>query len=854
MANITVGSFVTGTSTNENPKTGKALSYVESINRDGSLNLKVVATIYTPDDSRGISGDGFFVNRNADYYQHTTILQYVTENKLDNVYFLDWFEKYAVKEKYEEIEVGALVICTEKGRYTYTNEKTLCYVNRIYSDDIKVTILTNYEGTFDVERENFVTTSVEEYFEKFPNSVKTESYKEYIFGGFYNTNRNDNRGIMDILHRSYPVSDEITEKHTDALMRAYGMFKYGVTHDGCKTKVEACNKAKAGLRDILSHHPNWDGENMWIRYSTDWERPIVPERVDRFINWFDREITKIYAKKEHKENGMDYVEVEASFQRISRTIRFMQEVLNTNNIPLTAYKTINLNGFYLDYYLEEKARLEKIKEAFCDDSIYNRGKYIFLSKEDGDFYFTVQTVFRNLKKWIVKEGHLLTKERASYINDAFSNCHKANGKALIRVNEGMKWSRFIGLLGRLSGVDRIVDIETKSWVENGTYHERQYDAGWNGKFAEFADGINPFTVKRHTIISTNPVDYTFSSNGTSWVSCHHLCREELDKSGSYRGMYSGGCDGYMTDNSTVVMYMIDEAYDGNEFMFVPKERRCLFHIGEDKMIQGRVYPDGRDGGELGASKQMRTIMQAVLADCLGVPNLWKVEEGTSSIYGHQVTEGRNYQDYCHYNDCTISFLKGNNTDYVIRPVKIKIGHKTICPVCGTEHSRENWVYCYDHEYYYNKRDTDNSQYMVDHIDGSEGGETCARCGAYIDPDSAIQDEDTGNYYCDSDCASEDGVYWCNNVDGYHSDYVYYDDYHEEYFYDRNDDHICTEDGLTFMDSETASDAGYVYCDDIDGWVREDDAYYCNECDRWVTRENWDSDHEMCTECVENLEE
>ena len=57
-----------------------------------------------------------------------------------------------------------------------------------------------------------------------------------------------------------------------------------------------------------------------------------------------------------------------------------------------------------------------------------------------------------------------------------------------------------------------------------------------------------------------------------------------------------------------------------------------------------------------------------------------------------------------------------------------------------------------------------------------------------------------------------------------------------------------------MDSETASDAGYIYCDDIDGWVQEDDAYYCNECNRWVTRENWDSDHEMCTECAENLEE
>lgn len=867
MANFMIGNFVTGTESNENPKTGRALSYIESINGDGTLNLKVVATIYGPEDNRSITSDGFFTNRDEEYYLQTTIHEYVEKYGLNNVYFMPWFENYGVKEKYAEIKIGALIIGNRNNTYGRTNRETLCFVEnaRPTSGWMDVVVLTNYTESsqmthFEVRKDKFDTISIEEYFSKFPEApINNENYKQYVLGGYYRYNNSthtinryvNNETVMNIFDRDYPVSDEITEKHTKAMMKAYGMFKYGVMHDATFKQVKDTNTAKAGLRNILSNNPNWDAENMWIRHSTDWKRPVVPQRITNFVEWFNKEMTKIYIEKSHKESGMDYVEISNSLEKVSRTVQLMKKLLANDSstiIDKNRYSSVSLNGFHLDYFLAEEERLCKLKQCFHGSYVYRNGRYTYLSKEDGNLYSAITTVMYSLKDWIEKEGHILTADRAREINSIFSECHKPNGRPLIRVNKNMKFSRFIALLGRLTGVDKIVKLETISWYAHGEYCERVEDNGWNGRFAKFADGINPYTIRRHTIISTNPVDYLLASNGTSWISCHHLCREDMDRPGSYNAMCSGGASGYMNDHSTVVMYMIDESYDGNDFMFVPKERRCLFHIGEDKMIQGRVYPDGRDGGELGASEQMRTIMQTILADCLGVPNLWKVETGTSNIYPHKVTEGENYEDYCHYDDCTISFLKGNNSEYVINRTKIRIGADATCPVCGEKHNLRGWLYCGEHTHYYNKRDCDNAQYMVKVIEGSEENLHCCKCDTLVHRDDAIRDMDTDMYYCCAECAEADNVYYCFNTDNYHSRRVYYDDFRKAYFYDRRKNHITTRDGKVFINNITAENAGYVLCEDINEWVPNTEARYCETCDRYVTKENYMEEAEKCNTC------
>lgn len=861
MTNFMIGNFVTGTSANENPKTGRALSYVESINGDGTLNLKVVATIYSSEERGGITGDGFFTNRDPELYVKTTIHNYVTVvYGLDNVHFMDWFEEFAIMEKYDEFKEGALIIGNSENWYTCTNSENLCIIDTVYStprygDDMEVTVLTNQTGNFGVEKCAFDLISIKEYFERFPDARLNREYKNRIWGGYYLTKIvTTTNEIMDIPNREYPVSDEITELHTDQTMKAYGMVKYGVMHDACKERVEETNVAKAGLRNIFSHHPNWDAKNMWIRNSVNWKRPVVPERITEFTDWFNEKITEIYAKKGHKECGMSYTEVEESLDKIISTIRFMNKLLQLNGLPTTqkSYKSVSLNGFYLDHYYEEEARLLKIKECFYEKCIYVDERYTYLNKEDGAFYFAVHGILINLKKWILRDGHLLTEERAEQINNLFKDCHKPNGKRLIRTNAGMKVSRFMALLGRLSGVDRIVEEQTREWEVEGANHERiahsrTTDIGWNGRFAKFADGINPYTIRRHTIISTHPVDYIFASNGTNWTSCHFICQEPLTYSGSYESLYGGGADGLMRDNSTVVMYLIDENYNGTDFMFVPKERRCLFHIGSDKIVQGRVYPDGRDGGDLGASEQMRIIMQTTLAECLGVPNLWKVEYGYDANYSYCVTEGNHYEDYFHYDDTTISFLKGNNADYVINPTPIKIGQKAMCPVCGVKHDNAKWVYCVNHRKYYNKRDCDNAKYMVKCIRGSEYNYTCNTCGGFIFKDDAICDKDTGLYYCCKECAEQNGVHYCFNTENYHSKHIYFDDYEHDYFYDRLNIRIEVE-GKTFWYPRSAEEAGYIYCDDIREWRLKENAVYCTSCHRWVAKENYIEEEGKCRQC------
>ena len=108
-----------------------------------------------------------------------------------------------------------------------------------------------------------------------------------------------------------------------------------------------------------------------------------------------------------------------------------------------------------------------------------------------------------------------------------------------------------------------------------------------------------------------------------------------------------------------------------------------------------------------------------------------------------------------------------------------------------------------------------------------GCQTCAHCGSRIDLDDAIHDEDTGDYYCDSECAEFHDCYWCENVWEYHSENVYYDDFLNEYFYDEDDERIETEDYQVFRNKDVAIAAGYVYKEGI-GWISEDSCEEENE--------------------------
>ena len=324
------------------------------------------------------------------------------------------------------------------------------------------------------------------------------------------------------------------------------------------------------------------------------------------------------------------------------------------------------------------------------------------------------------------------------------------------------------------------------------------------------------------------------SFGNGWASCDTPDKEnEREADGNYEGCYCSGTLSYMMDNCTLIMYTVKETYKGKDFCLQDKVGRCNIHVGEDKFIQGRLYPDGREADkETSLAGQFRAIMQTILSECVHEANLWKVLKGTSCCrkIASSVRGATNYPDWTHYDDCNVSFLKRNGID--LNNSVIKIGHKPICPNCGEEHSSEEFLACNSCRH--------------------ENMETCAHCGAYIDVehDGYIYDEDTGRYYCDGWCAERHDCYWCENVDEYHSEWVYRDDYTDNYFYDyRERDGVHIYGDYNYEDEENANNDGWV---ELDGdWYRNDDdnVIECPHCGELTL-----ADRDECLECGEPINE
>ena len=353
------------------------------------------------------------------------------------------------------------------------------------------------------------------------------------------------------------------------------------------------------------------------------------------------------------------------------------------------------------------------------------------------------------------------------------------------------------------------------------------------RWPRFADAINPLEVKRWTIVSWHPIDYFTMSFGNDWQSCH-----TIDKTGKrhvggdhYNGCYSSGTLSYMLDGSSVVVYTVDKSYEGNEFELQPKMSRQMFHLSEDIMVQGRLYPQGNDVGAEDAYNTMRNIVQRVYAEAFGVPNMWTLKRGTSECCEVILTEdgATNYRDYQYYDNCTVSKRNGWGGQMIV------VGHAPICPTCGCTHGEQDYIMCED------CRDI----------------KKCVYCGEELG-DEYIETAD-GNYYCDEYCARNDGYVWCANTyewrhyGSWNDDDVIYDDYDGEYYYVGYISYITTEDGNHYIAAEHAIEDGYEYIEDENEWIPADEARYCDHCERTVRESNYNEDLGMCDDCAEREE-
>lgn len=362
------------------------------------------------------------------------------------------------------------------------------------------------------------------------------------------------------------------------------------------------------------------------------------------------------------------------------------------------------------------------------------------------------------------------------------------------IKAGMKRSRVINAIYKDYPVNGDKKIDATKFVDEHEEGSRDYQS-YNKLFAKVADDTNPLKIKRITVLSANICDYLLMSNGNSWSSCHFI-----NSSGAYNGCYKAGTLSYSNDGTSMVFYTLSSDYNGNQWFFEPKITRQMFFYQNGNLLQSRLYPKGCDAeGE--DYKDYRAVVQDIISNCLGVPNLWK------KLNGGEWPDINTYDDSFHYKDyeefpseCVMSYNKEFKDEI---NEGIEIGGRSYCVDCGDmmdsgDNAEE--LQCYDC--------LNNRSY-------------CYRCGCEIDDDDDAYEID-GEVYCD-DC-----TFYCE----YHNEReVAYDDY---------GDSLMVEDyigGDWYTMCRDAFDEEVTRCDKCDEfeftdymvYVEETDSYLCKTC-------------------------
>lgn len=370
-------------------------------------------------------------------------------------------------------------------------------------------------------------------------------------------------------------------------------------------------------------------------------------------------------------------------------------------------------------------------------------------------------------------GRTVCDDMANYVNEKMPDIHAHSGEKTSRL------------------VNRIC-----------TYLNYNKHPDYNKEFAKFADALSPITIKRHTVLSLNPLDYLTMSFGNSWASCHTIDKENKRKMpNSYEGQYSSGTISYMLDPSSMVFYTVDASYDGNEYWTQPKINRQMYHYQHEKLIQGRLYPQANDSHSETYSPY-RAIVQEIISSVFDFPNLWMLKKGTKHIGEVVHSYGTHYRDYYNFNTCTLSTRK-ENTD----KNAVIIGALPICIECGNEHHAENNINC-----------------CV--ADASEDGCYCECCGEWI---------------YDDDITWIDGYAYCSNC-------TFYCECCDEYY--------CTDDDRVYIESignyvcSRCAEEYYRRCDHCRDHYDKDDLVYVASSNKYVCPDCLEEYYEKCADCGE----
>lgn len=397
--------------------------------------------------------------------------------------------------------------------------------------------------------------------------------------------------------------------------------------DGLIVNIEKSVEAKKQLENIFKNHPAYNGKGQII-LPMEIEREVDQNKIWLFSNYI-RDIGKKYIAKEAEIDG--YTFEKAKSERTS-LLRFIDAV---DHMRISDDEVV-IKGIPFSEYREQYRKVDNI----CDDFLYGENYEYF-----------------DYGKYITKEDDVLLRKVYS-LSDVVNSC----------VGKSLEKEEHIEILSREfphsqcragAKVSRVIQ---KCLKEIGLYqlameHEKEE---YNKMYAAYCDAISPLKIKKWSVISFNFVDFLTMCNGGNWTSCLNT-----DKHGCFTdGRYSDGFNSrrvldYALDPSTVVFYTIDEDYDGDDFELQKKNTRQLFHFGEGKLVQARLYPQSTVSRR-NIYTQYRNVIEKVLADSMDDANLW-----TAPVYGLINPNGNIVRlPYCYKSDGSyIDFLTNAGHGY-----------------------------------------------------------------------------------------------------------------------------------------------------------------------------------------------
>lgn len=385
---------------------------------------------------------------------------------------------------------------------------------------------------------------------------------------------------------------------------------------------------------LLMKHPNYNG-NLQAVIPMEFNRDNSPRDIYNFMSGYYRAV-----------NAGKYI-----LSKVDDNGKTMQDFVTEN---LTIKKSL--------VKLSELGDIKKTKQTDVS-GIFDNDGYTLASRKDEKAFNSALAYLRH------KTTANLDESDANELNGFIPK---------LKLAKGMKTSRAFNRIGVHYGLDKSPNYEKQKAV--------------------YGDLINDLKRTLNYVISLNPLDYLKMSFGNTWASCHTIDKMNRRRmSNSYSGAYCGGTLSYMLDKVSFINYVVpvETTKEGISSKDRPdrwdKIYRNMFHLQGKQMIQGRVYPQDKDGNT-DLYKVMRFAMQKALSQMFGIEHIdsgngndtWVMKGQTVSHGSWCDSYGVHYRDYTNYNGCNLSYVKNcENT------LPIAIGHIGIDVYSGEDYSNSS---------------------------------------------------------------------------------------------------------------------------------------------------------------------